>query len=177
MSESAVWGLWASWRHRFSAAGVLLVMNTALATAEEPLPAGFLQWRDMCRARPDYSISRLLARSDPHLTEAEWAAYEAPLPAPEHRAATLAFPERVPEFPSSDGAAISRRASGFWASEWKGRSIMVIGERDPVFTPAHMEALQRRIRNCPQTVRLAHTGHFVQEHGGPIATEAVRVLG
>lgn len=43
----------------------LLVMNTALATAEEPLADGFLRCRGMCTARPDYSVARLLARGNP----------------------------------------------------------------------------------------------------------------
>jgi pimeloyl-ACP methyl ester carboxylesterase len=155
----------------------LLVMNTALATGEEPLPEGFLQWRAMCRARPDYSVARLLARGNPQLTEAERAAYDAPFPTTEHRAATRAFPEHVPAFPTSDGAAISRRAAGFWASEWAGRSMMAIGERDPVFTPEHMEVLRQRIRGCPPPIRVPQAGHFVQEHGEPIAIEALRALG
>lgn len=44
----------------------LLLMNTYLATAEAPLPEGFVQWRAMCRSKPDLSIARLLARGNPH---------------------------------------------------------------------------------------------------------------
>jgi pimeloyl-ACP methyl ester carboxylesterase len=154
----------------------LLLMNTALATAEGPLPDGFLQWRAMCHARPDYSISRLIARGNPHLAEAECAAYDAPFPSPEYRAATRAFPERVPETPRHDGVEVSRRAARFWSVEWTGRSMMAIGEQDPVFTPALMEQLRARVRGCPQPLRIAQGGHFVQEHGEAIAAEAVRRL-
>jgi pimeloyl-ACP methyl ester carboxylesterase len=154
----------------------LLVMNTLLATAERPLPEGFMQWRAMCRARPEYSIGRLFARGNPHLTEAECAAYDAPFPSAAHRAATRAFPEMVPDHPNADGAQVSRRAAHFWGQKWTGRSMMAIGERDPVFTPASMELLRQGVRDCPPAVRVAEGGHFVQEHGEAIAAQALHAL-
>jgi tRNA(adenine34) deaminase len=155
----------------------LLVMNTFLATADAPLPAGFLQWREMCRRRPDFSVSRLFARGNAHLTEAECAAYDAPFPTNEHRAATRAFPERVPEQADDDGVAESREAARFWATAWTGRSMMAVGEQDPVFTPDLMERLRAGIRGCPPALRIAEGGHFVQEHGERIAEAALRQLG
>jgi pimeloyl-ACP methyl ester carboxylesterase len=154
----------------------LLVMNTYLATAEEPLPAGFMQWRAMCRDKPDFSISRLVARGNPQMSEAECVAYDAPFPAPVYRAATRAFPEMVPENPDGDGAAASRDAARFWAQEWSGRAMMAVGAQDPVFTPLHMERLRLGIRGCPTPMLIADGGHFVQEHGEAIAVEALRVL-
>jgi pimeloyl-ACP methyl ester carboxylesterase len=154
----------------------LLVMNTFLATAEAPLPEGFVQWREMCRRKPDFSISRLFARGNPHLSEAECAAYDAPFPDDAHRAATRAFPQRVPERPDDDGVALSREAARFWATAWTGRSMMAVGEQDPVFAPALMEQLRQGIRGCPQPLRIAEGGHFVQEHGERIAAEALRLL-
>jgi pimeloyl-ACP methyl ester carboxylesterase len=154
----------------------LLVMNTLLATGEEPLPAGFLQWRAMCRQKPDFGIGRLFGRGNPHLSEAECAAYDAPFPDLAYRAATRAFPDRVPDGPQADGAALSRDAARFWSTAWHGRSWMAIGEQDPVFTPALMEALRAGIRGCPPAQRIAEGGHFVQEHGEVIAAEALRHL-
>ena len=75
----------------------LLVMNTHLATAAEPLPEGFVQWRSMCRSKPDFVISRLFSRGNPLMSGAECAAYDAPFPSAAYRAATQAFPEMVPE--------------------------------------------------------------------------------
>jgi pimeloyl-ACP methyl ester carboxylesterase len=154
----------------------LLVMNTFLATAEEPLPEGFRQWRAMCRSRPDFGIGRLLARGNPHLTAAECAAYDAPFPDLGFRAGTRAFPEMVPEHPQADGVTVSRAAARFWAEAWTGRSMMAVGLQDPVFSPEVMEALRGRIRGCPPPLRMAQAGHFVQEHGETIAAEALRLL-
>ena len=153
----------------------LLVMNTYLATAEERLPAGFVQWRAMCRDKPDFSIARLFARGNPHMSEAECTAYDAPFPTAAYRAATRAFPDMAPERPSEDGVAISRHAATFWAHSWTGRSMMTIGAQDPVFTPARMERLRLGIRGCPPPLLIAEAGHFVQEHGTHIAREALRV--
>jgi len=155
----------------------LLVMNTYLATAEAALPEGFLQWRTMCRGKPDFAISRLFSRGNPQMSEAACAAYDAPFPGPDFRAATRAFPDLVPEGPQDDGAAVSREAAAFWAEAWTGRSMMAIGMQDPVFTPALMERLRTGIRGCPAPMQVAEGGHFVQEHGQAIAIEALRRLG
>jgi tRNA(adenine34) deaminase len=154
----------------------LLVMNTCLATAEEPLPAGFVRWRTMCRERPDFSISRLFARGNPQMSEAECAAYDAPFPSLVYREATRAFPEMVPEDPGADGVAASREAARFWTQQWSGRAMMAVGAQDPVFTPVQMERLRQGIRGCPPPMLIAEGGHFVQEHGEAIAVEALRVL-
>lgn len=154
----------------------LLVMNTILATGEAPLPEGFVGWRSMCRSKPQFSIGRLFARGNHQMSEAECAAYDAPFPSSEYRAATRAFPEMVPEIETADGAEVSRRALRFWNSAWSGRSMMAIGMQDPVFTPALMEQLRSSIRNCPPPFEVADAGHFVQEHGSKIAAEAVRIL-
>ena len=154
----------------------LLVMNTCLATATETLPEGFLHWRTMCRSKPDFSIARLFARGNPHMTEAECSAYDAPFPNADYRAATRKFPEMVPEEPGADGVAVSRRAALFWSNEWTGRSMMAVGMRDPVFSLALMEQLGKSIRGCPSPMAIANGGHFVQEHGELIAIEALRLL-
>lgn len=154
----------------------LLIMNTYLATADEPLPEGFIQWRSMCKAKPDFAISRLFSRGNPQMSDAECAAYDAPFPDETYRAATRAFPEMVPEREDVDGVAASRRAAVFWADDWAGRSMMAVGALDPVFTPARMEALRRRIRGCPPAMLIPDAGHFVQEHGATIATQALKQM-
>ena len=110
------------------------------------------------------------------MSEAECRAYDAPFPSLAYRAATQAFPERVPETPADDGVTESRQAAVFWAQEWAGRALMAVGVQDPVFTPAFMEQLRQGIRGCPPPMLIAEGGHFVQEHGEAIAVEALRML-
>jgi tRNA(adenine34) deaminase len=151
----------------------LLVMNTALGTGDVALSPGFLAWREMCAKNPEFDIARLFARGNPHTTAAECASYNAPFPDRGHRAALRAFPPMVPEAAQDDGAAISREAREFWRNDWTGRSMMAIGAQDPVLGVPVMQALRQLIRGCPEPMVLEQAGHFVQEHGEPIARAAV----
>lgn len=152
----------------------LLVMNTTLATGEQPLSPGFLDWRAWCQSQPQFDVGKLLKRGNPDLTAAEAAAYNAPFPDKGFRAALRAFPPLVPEFADSPGAAISRQAQDFWQHDWQGQSLMAIGVQDPVLGEAVMRSLHQRIRGCPEPMLLPHAGHFVQEQGRAIAEAAVR---
>jgi tRNA(adenine34) deaminase len=151
----------------------LLVMNTALGTGDAPLSPGFLAWRAMCKSNPEFDIARLFARGNPQMSEAECAAYAAPFPDRGYRAALRAFPAMVPDRPDADGAAVSREAREFWASRWSGKTLMAVGAQDPVLGLPVMQALRQIIRGCPEPMVLADAGHFVQEHGEPIARAAV----
>jgi len=155
----------------------LLVMNTLLATGDAPLSAGFLAWRAMCADKPEFDVGRLLGRGNPHLNAAECAAYNAPFPDRGYRAALRAFPAMVPEFADSDGAAVSRQAHDFWREQWSGQTLMAVGTQDPVLGLPVMTALQSDIRHCPPPILLTQAGHFVQEHGAPIAQAAVDLFG
>jgi len=155
----------------------LLVMNTTLATGERPLSPGFLAWRQMCADKPLFDVAKLMARGNPHLSEAECAAYNAPFPDAGHRAALRAFPAMVPEFSDSEGAGISRQAQAFWQAEWAGKSLMAIGLQDPVLGESVMRELHRHIKGCPEPVLLPQAGHFVQEHGAQLAALALEKLG
>jgi tRNA(adenine34) deaminase len=154
----------------------LLVMNTALATGDEPLTQGFLDWREMCRKNPEFKIDKLFARGNPQMSPAECAAYMAPFPEKGFRAATRAFPPMVPEIPQADGAEVSRKARDFWENEWEGRTLMAVGALDPVLGLPAMRKLQKSINGCPEPLVLNQAGHFVQEHGEEIAKLAVQVF-
>lgn len=149
----------------------LLVMNTSLATGQ--VTEGFRQWRSYSNSQPDLPVGRLIQRGKPDLSAAEAAAYDAPFPAPEFKAALKAFPNLVPDGDDAPGAAISREARTFWRERWQGESFMAIGLQDPVLGGAPMRALQRHIRGCPEPMEVAEAGHFVQEWGGPIAAAAI----
>jgi tRNA(adenine34) deaminase len=83
----------------------------------------------------------------------------------------------VPEFEHSEGAAISRAALAFWKNDWKGKSFMAIGAQDPVLGPSVMHGLRKAIAGCPEPMVIEQAGHFVQEHGEPIARAAMAHFG
>lgn len=152
----------------------LLVMNTTLATGEQPLSAGFLAWRDWCQSQPLFDVGKLFKRGNPGMSAQETAAYNAPFPDKGYRAALRSFPPMVPEFADSPGAAVSRQAQAFWREDWQGQTFMAIGQQDPVLGEPVMRQLQSQIRGCPEPMLLPEAGHFVQEQGRAIAEAAVR---
>lgn len=151
----------------------LLVMNTALATGDAPLPEGFIAWRAYANKNPDLACGKLLARSCPQLSEAEAAAYDAPFPDARHKAGVRRFPNLVPDRPDAPGAELSRRARDWWKSSWKGESFMAIGTKDPVLGVPVMQALRKVIRGCPEPYMHAEGGHFLQEWGEDVARAAL----
>jgi len=154
----------------------LLAMNTMLATGDEPLSPGFLDWRAFSNRSPDMDIARLMMRACPHLGSSEAAAYAAPFPYATYKAGVRAFPNLVPDRPDAPGAALSRQARDFWRADWTGRSLMAIGMKDPVLGPPVMRALHATIRDCPQPLEIAEGGHFLQEWGETIARVACDTL-
>jgi tRNA(adenine34) deaminase len=152
----------------------LLLMNTTLATGQEPLSPGFLAWRQWCASQPQFDIARLFLRGNPQMTPAQAQAYAAPFPDAGHRAALRAFPQRVPAAIDDEGAAEARQAQVFFQGDWQGQSLMAIGTQDPVLGEPVMRSLQQFIAGCPEPLLLPQAGHFVQEHGQQIAEAAVR---
>jgi haloalkane dehalogenase/tRNA(adenine34) deaminase len=155
----------------------LLVMNTGLATGDQPLGEGFLAWRAFNNRSPDMDIAGLMKRSVPGINEAEAQAYAAPFPDVRYKAGVRRFPNLVPDRPDADGTAESRRAREWWKTQWSGRSFMAIGMQDPVLGPPVMHALRRIIRGCPEPLELAGAGHFVQEAGPVIVERALAYWG
>jgi haloalkane dehalogenase/tRNA(adenine34) deaminase len=154
----------------------LLVMNTAFATGDQPLGQGFLDWRAFNNRNPDMAVGKLLARSCPHLTPAEAAAYDAPFPDATYKAGVRRFPNLVPDRPDADGAALSREAREWFRTQWQGRSFMAVGMKDPVLGPPVMRHVAAQIRHCPPPFEVADGGHFLQEWGDPVARAALQVL-
>ena len=151
----------------------LLVMNTTLATGDASLSPGFLAWREMCAKNPAFDIARLFARGNPQMSAEECAAYNAPFPDAGHRAALRVFPAMVPEQANDGGAEISRKARGFLRDQWQGKTLMAIGQQDPVLGEPVMRSLAADLRGCGEPMVLPEAGHFVQEHGESIAEKAV----
>ncbi len=151
----------------------LLIMNTPLAGGDEPLPPGFIAWRDWANNNPDMNVGKLLGRACAHLTAEECAGYAAPFPSVEYKAGVRRFPNLVPDRIDAPGASLSRDAREWLRTQWNGASFMAIGMKDPVLGPEVMRSLHRHIAGCPPPMELPEAGHFVQEWGAPIATAAL----
>lgn len=150
----------------------LIVMNTAIAVGLSP-GKGFESWRDFVANSPDLDVGKLMQRAIPGITDAEVAAYDAPFPGPEFKAGVRRFPAIVPITPDMEGAEIGRQAMSFWSTQWSGPTFMAVGAQDPVLGPKVMGMLRQAIRGCPEPMIVEAGGHFVQEHGEPIARAAL----
>jgi pimeloyl-ACP methyl ester carboxylesterase len=149
----------------------LLLMNTGFGTGA--VTEGFRAWRAFSNSRPDLDVGGLFRRSEPTLSDAEIAAYDAPFPDVRYKAALRAFPNLVPDGADAPGAALSREALDWFARQWRGQSFMAIGMKDPVMGEPAMLSLRRAIPGCPEPLRVAEGGHFVQEHGERVARAAL----
>jgi pimeloyl-ACP methyl ester carboxylesterase len=141
----------------------LLVMNTTLGTGDVPLSQGFKDWRAFIASQQNFDCAKLFSRACPQLTAAEAQAYSAPFPNVASLAGVRRFPQLVPEFIDSAGAATSREARKFWQSHWRGQSYMAIGIKDPVLGAPVMQALRKSISGCPEPMLIENGGHFLQE--------------
>lgn len=160
-------------RARFSR---LIVMNTALGVGKSPSD-GFMAWKNFAASMPDLPVADLMARSTPHMTDAEKAAYGAPFPSQDYKMGARRFPELVPISPEMEGVEASIKAAGFWSDQFDGASFMAVGDADPVLGPDVMSALRDTINGCPEPMIIEGGGHFVQEWGEPIARAALKHFG
>lgn len=150
----------------------LLIMNTVLAMGRKPSQA-FIDWRAYVAANPDMNVGRLMKRATPILNEAEQQAYNAPFPDITFKAGMRRFPEMVMVEPDMEGVETSKRAAEFWKNDWKGQTFMAVGAKDPVLGPAVMEKMRSWINGCPEPMIVADAGHFVQEWGDVVASQAI----
>ena len=149
----------------------LLVMNTGFGTGR--VTEGFRAWRAYSNSKPDLDVGGLFRRSEPGLSEAEVAAYDAPFPDARYKAALRAFPNLVPDGDDAPGAAVSRAAMQWFGTQWHGVTFMAVGMKDPVMGIDAMLSLRKAIAGCPEPMRIDEGGHFVQEHGERIARAAL----
>ncbi len=151
----------------------LIVMNTALPVGGS-LGPGFAGWKSFASQFHDVPVAGLVALSSPGaLNPFDAAAYDAPFPDASYKAGVRRFPQLVPIEPNMPGIAHCARAREFLSKEWRGKSFMAIGLRDPVLGKPVMEELRATIRGCPPALEVPEAGHFVQEWGEPIARAAL----
>ncbi|MGH1360411.1 MAG: haloalkane dehalogenase [Burkholderiaceae bacterium] len=151
----------------------LIIMNTALATGTAP-SKGFLAWQAYANANPDLDVGALMKRSTPGMSDAEAAAYAAPFPSAAFKAGVRRFPQMVMTNPEMEGVETSRQALEFWQKQWAGQTFMAVGKQDPVLGVEVMQGMASMIKGCPAPFIIEPAGHFVQEWGDIVATEALK---
>jgi haloalkane dehalogenase len=146
----------------------VVAANTGLPTGDQPMPAAWLQFREVVRTAPALSVPRLVQSGcQTTLTEAVRSAYAAPFPDETFTAGVRAMPGLVPTSPD-DPAAAANRAAWHQLSGWRKPFLVAFSDRDPI-TGAMAPVLQRAIPGASGVEHpvIKGAGHFLQEDAGP----------
>jgi haloalkane dehalogenase len=155
----------------------LLVMNTGLPTGVSP-SAGFDWWKSFAAGVHDVPVGGLVATDAREaVNPLDVVAYDAPFPDASYKGGVRRFPQLVPVEPGMDGIELNQRARKFWSNDWNGESFMAVGMRDGVLGEPVMDELHSVIRGCPEALKIAEAGHFVQEYGEGVAHAALEHFG
>ncbi len=145
----------------------VVAANTGLPTGDQPMPDVWLRFREVVRAAPSLSVSRLVqAGCQTRLPPEVIAAYEAPFPDPAYAAAVRAMPELVPAAPDNPASAANRAAWQRLAA-WHKPFLVAFSDRDPITGPMG-PVLKRTVPGAAgrQHPVLEGAGHFLQEDAG-----------
>jgi len=145
----------------------VVATNTGLPTGDVRMPDAFLQWQQASQRIPEFPTARIVQGGT--LTELSAdvaAAYDAPFPSEEYKAAPRQMPLLVPTAPNDPGA-VANRAAWRQLREWTRPFLCAFSDSDPITRGA--DALFREaIPGCAglDHPTIAGAAHFVQEDRG-----------
>ena len=141
----------------------LVILDTGIAAGQAPSET-WLRFRQAVRhAGGGLDIGRLVAAGTARgLADDVRAAYDAPFPTPESKAAALAFPELVPTEPDHPSAAAMNRVRDALRS-WEKPTLVVWGAEDVVLPPRVAELFVELIPGATGPELVAGASHFLQE--------------
>jgi haloalkane dehalogenase len=140
----------------------ILLGNGGLPTGER-FSRAFDIWQKFAKHSPWFPIGRIVqGGTKRRLSAAEIAAYDAPFPSGEYKAAARVYPSLVPVTPDNPATEANRRAWKVF-EHWEKPFICCFSDGDPITRGAD-RAFRERVpgaRAQPHTT--LNGGHFVQE--------------
>jgi haloalkane dehalogenase len=151
----------------------IVILDTGIGAGRAPSET-WLRFRAAVRhVGAGLDIGRLVAAGTSRGLAADvCAAYDAPFPTPESKAAALAFPELVPTEPDHPSAAAMNRVRDALRS-WKKPALVVWGADDAVLPVSVAHGLVELIPGAEGPVSLPDAGHFLQEDAPDELADAV----
>jgi haloalkane dehalogenase len=144
----------------------MVAMDTGVFTGHQTMSEAWHRFADFVARSDDLPIGFLVRRGcarDPG--DEVVAAYEAPFPEREAKAAAKVFPTLIPLTPDAPGAAAGGRT--FAALVDDRRPVLLLwGQQDRALPPAAGEALAQAL-NWPRPRPVENAGHYLQEDAGP----------
>ncbi len=144
----------------------IMVSNGFLPTAQQPANMAFKLWRAFATYSPWFPIGKIVNNGCvTKLSPDEIAAYDAPYPSSEFKAAARAFPRLVPT-EESDPAVPANRAAWDALGKWEKPFLCVFGKNDPILGRADKPLIAQVPGAKGQPHERIWGGHFVQEDRG-----------
>lgn len=157
----------------------IAIGNGGLPTGDQEMPAAFKAWQKFAKHSPWFPIGKLIDKATTtELSDAVIAAYDAPFPAAEYKAAARAFPALVPTR-SDDPASDANRAAWEVLKQWEKPFLTTFSNRDPI-TRGGDKVFQKLVPGATgqKHVTIKNAGHFLQEDKGPeIAAALIEFIG
>lgn len=150
--------------HRF---GAVAVANTGLPTGDQRVSEAFTAWQTFARTTRSFDVGRAVQNGTISSLSAEVvAAYDAPFPTEESKAAARVFPGLVPTTPDDPASQANREA---WSvlGQWEKPFLCLFSDSDPITAGGDRPFLKLvpGAQGQPhQTIEGA--GHFLQEDAG-----------
>ena len=148
--------------------------NGGLPTGDEEMPKAFKAWQKFAKLSPWFPIGKLIQKATiSDLPDNVVAAYDAPFPSADYKAAARAFPQLVPTAPN-DPASDANRAAREVFKRWQKPFLTTFSNRDPI-TRGGEQVWQQLVPGAKNQahIKIKNAGHFLQEDKGPELAEVL----
>jgi len=151
----------------------IIASNTTLPVGNPPMPESFIKWREFSQKSPDFDIGKVLDMGTvQELSTEVIAAYNAPFPSEEYKAAARIFPMLVPA-EEDDPQSLKNKVAWQKLSQWKKPFLTVFGDADPIMKGAEKAFIKLVPGAKDQNHQILPAGHFIQEEQGEALAEII----
>lgn len=149
----------------------LVIANTGLPIGTG-MSEGFKQWLAFSQNSPDFPVGNIVSGGTKNgLSDEAIAAYDAPFPSDEYKAAARAFPRFVPVTPEHPQVEENKQAWKILAA-WDKPVLTAFSDGDPVSSGGE-KIFQEKVKGAqgqPHTI-IKGGGHFLQEDCGEVLAQ------